>query len=82
MTLRGRVSWFWSYWRPHRYFLVFLAFFTLLSSAVTVAYPLAFRNIIDRLNAAYRDEGGSFGDAGSILETAVRHHGETDIQDI
>ena len=41
-------------WRPHRIFLVFLALFTLVSSAVAVGYPLALKFVIDGLDRALR----------------------------
>lgn len=47
--VRARAAWLWRYWRGHRSQLVFLAFFTVVSTAVAVAYPLVFRWIIDRL---------------------------------
>jgi len=47
MTVRGHIMWLASYWKPHRRFLIFLFFFTLVSSAVTVAYPLLVGRVID-----------------------------------
>lgn len=47
MTTREHVAWLWGFWRPHRKFLVFLVFFTLVSSAVAIAYPLVFKQVID-----------------------------------
>ena len=48
--VRQRAAWLWRYWRRHRSNLIFLALFTLVSTAAAVAYPLAFRWVIDRLN--------------------------------
>lgn len=50
LSFREHVQWIWRYWRPHRIVLVFLALFTLVSTAVTVAYPLVFRAVIDRVS--------------------------------
>jgi ATP-binding cassette, subfamily B, multidrug efflux pump len=47
LTTRGHLAWLAAFWKPHRSFLVFLFFFTLVSSAVAIAYPLVFRNVID-----------------------------------
>ena len=41
--------WIWSFWKPHRGWLVLLAFLTLLSSAVAIGYPLIFKFLIDNL---------------------------------
>jgi ATP-binding cassette subfamily B protein len=50
LTFKEHVRWLWRYWTPHRHILVFLAFFTLVSTAVAVAYPLVFRAVIDRVS--------------------------------
>jgi ATP-binding cassette subfamily B protein len=47
MTTREHLNWLADFWRPHRRFLLFLVFFTLVSSAVAIAYPLVFRKVID-----------------------------------
>ncbi len=49
VTLGERIAWIWRFWRPHRGFLVFLVIFTLVSSAVTIAYPLVFKVVLDLL---------------------------------
>ncbi|MHC4829003.1 MAG: ABC transporter transmembrane domain-containing protein [Planctomycetota bacterium] len=41
-------------WRPHLGFLIFLAFFTLVSSAVAAAYPLVLKRVIDQVADAVR----------------------------
>ncbi len=46
------VRWIWRFWRPHRLWLILLAFLTLLSSAVTIGYPLVFKYLIDVLNSS------------------------------
>jgi ABC-type multidrug transport system fused ATPase/permease subunit len=47
LTTREHIAWLAAYWKPHRRFLIFLFFFTLVSSAVAIAYPLVFRQVID-----------------------------------
>jgi ATP-binding cassette subfamily B protein len=47
MKTREHVAWIIKFWRPHWRFLFFLFFFTLVSSAVAIAYPLVFRRVID-----------------------------------
>jgi len=47
MTNRQHIAWLSAYWKPHRRFLIFLFLFTLVSSAVAIAYPLVFRQVID-----------------------------------
>jgi ABC-type multidrug transport system fused ATPase/permease subunit len=44
---RDHIAWLAAFWKPHRKFLIFLSFFTLVSSAVAIAYPLVFRRVID-----------------------------------
>ncbi len=46
------IRWIWRFWYPHRTWLLVLAFLTLLSSAVTIGYPLVFRYLIDALNSS------------------------------
>ena len=50
LTFKEHVRWLWRYWQPHKHVLVFLALFTLVSTAVAVAYPLVFRMVIDRVS--------------------------------
>jgi ABC-type multidrug transport system fused ATPase/permease subunit len=47
MNRREHIAWLGAFWKPHRKFLVFLFFFTIVSSAVAIAYPLVFRRVID-----------------------------------
>src|SRR5688572_1423335 len=49
MTTREHLAWLAAYWRPHLLFAVGLVLFTLLSSAVAVAYPLAWKLVIEGL---------------------------------
>ncbi|MCA9728666.1 MAG: ABC transporter ATP-binding protein [Candidatus Eisenbacteria bacterium] len=51
-TLGERVRWIAGFWRPHRKLLGFLIALTFISSGVAIAYPLAFRAVLDRLTAA------------------------------
>jgi len=44
------LRWIWSFWTPHRAWLTVLVFLTLLSSAVTIGYPLVFKYLIDEIN--------------------------------
>jgi ABC-type multidrug transport system fused ATPase/permease subunit len=55
---RSGLAWIWSYWRPHRGFLVFLFIFTLVSSGVTIAYPMVFKLVLDHLARAAKETGG------------------------
>lgn len=52
MTTWQHLSWLLAYWKPHWRFLFFLFAFTLISSAVAIAYPLVFRTVIDGLYEA------------------------------
>jgi ABC-type multidrug transport system fused ATPase/permease subunit len=54
-----KIRWIWNYWRPHRGFLVFLFIFTLVSSAVTIAYPMVFKVVLDKLFKAAQETGGA-----------------------
>lgn len=54
MRFGEKVRYIWNLWRPHRGFWAFLAVLTLVSTAVTVAYPLALKVVIDRVEAALR----------------------------
>ncbi len=57
--VREHLRWLWGYWAGHKSILVFLAFFTLVSTAVSVAYPLVFRWVIDRLNETLGTEAAT-----------------------
>ncbi|MEP0813120.1 MAG: ABC transporter ATP-binding protein [bacterium] len=46
------IRWIASFWKPHRKWLYALFFLTLLSSAVTIGYPLVFKYLIDAINKA------------------------------
>ncbi|MCE9636440.1 MAG: ABC transporter ATP-binding protein/permease [Planctomycetes bacterium] len=60
MTTRESLAWLGALWRPHRGFAAFLVLMTLLTSAVAVGFPLAWRQVIDGLGAV--PEGGRLGD--------------------
>ena len=47
MTTRQHLAWLAAYWGPHWRFLFFLFAFTLISSAVAIAYPLLLGTVID-----------------------------------
>ena len=68
LTLKEHVSWLWRYWTPHRHILIFLAFFTLVSTAVAVAYPLVFRSVIDRVSQML-EAGDASTDISGIMLT-------------
>jgi ABC-type multidrug transport system fused ATPase/permease subunit len=57
LSFREHLHWMWRYWRPHKYILVFLALFTLISTAVAVAYPLVLRAVLDRVTGIFEAEG-------------------------
>jgi len=65
LTLTEHVRWIWRYWRPHKSILFFLAFFTLVSTAVTVAYPLVFRWVIDQVAGMF--EGGEAQSIATVM---------------
>jgi len=44
------LRWIWGFWQPHRKWMLLLLLFTLLSSAVTIGYPLVFKFLLDALN--------------------------------
>ena len=46
------IKWIWRFWQPHLPWLWVLFFLTVLSSAVTFAYPLLFKYLIDGLTKA------------------------------
>jgi len=52
---RERLLWLWNYWRPHKLILVLMALFTLVSTAVAVAYPLVLRAVIDRVAGMFEE---------------------------
>lgn len=63
-TAGDRLRWLWRYWQPHRRVLIFLFFFTLVSTAVTVAYPLVVGKVLDKLKVVLSGTGA----AGSIAQ--------------
>jgi ABC-type multidrug transport system fused ATPase/permease subunit len=67
LTFKEHVRWLWRYWQPHKHILVFLALFTLVSTAVAVAYPLVFRMVIDRVSGML-----GAGDADTDISQVMR----------
>ena len=51
LTTRQHLLWLAAYWRPHKVFALVLVFWTLMSSAVAVAFPLVWKLVIDGLQA-------------------------------
>ncbi len=51
LSTREHLAWLAAYWRPHRTFAGVLLFWTLLSSAVAVAFPLVLKHVVDGLRA-------------------------------
>lgn len=51
MSVRESLAWLADYWRPHGVFAAVLVFWTLLSSAVAVAFPLVWKEVVDGLTA-------------------------------
>lgn len=66
LTTREHLLWLWRYWRPHKIILVLLALFTLVSTAVAVAYPLVFRAVIDRVAGMF-EAGGETSDIRTVM---------------
>ncbi|MCK5597409.1 MAG: hypothetical protein KAJ04_08180, partial [Candidatus Eisenbacteria sp.] len=66
LSFREHVRWLWSFWRPHKSILVFLALFTLVSTAVAVAYPLVLRAVIDRVSGML-EGSGEYADLRKIM---------------
>ncbi len=60
LTTRQHLAWLGAYWRPHKVFAAVLVFWTLLSSAVAVAFPLVWKLVIDELHAL--PEGSALAD--------------------
>ena len=65
-THPGRIAWLWHYWKPHRRVLVFLFFFTLVSTGVAVGYPLVLRWVLDRLSHTL-SAAGQRAEIGQVL---------------
>jgi ATP-binding cassette subfamily B multidrug efflux pump len=41
------LNWIWKQWKTQKWYILIMVFFTLLSSAIAVAYPYAFKKLID-----------------------------------
>ena len=61
MTTRQHLAWLGQYWRPHKVFAAVLVLWTLLSSAVAVAFPLVWKLVIEGLEEL--PSGSSLADA-------------------
>jgi len=70
---RSYLRWIVQFWRPHRLHLVVLVFFTLVSSAVALGFPLVFRYLLDHVQEVLgeTDGGGRFTDVMLILAALV-----------
>ena len=64
----GKIRWLAEHWRPHRGLLFVLFAATLISSAVAIAYPLAFKFVLDRLASA---ESAQSSDAARALRSVL-----------
>jgi ATP-binding cassette subfamily B multidrug efflux pump len=51
MSTREHLAWLARYWRPHYRFAALLVLWTMLSSAVAVAFPLVWKMVIERLES-------------------------------
>ncbi len=47
MKVNYHIKWIYRQWKDHKQFIALLIFMTMLSTAVTIAYPYAFKKIID-----------------------------------
>jgi len=56
---RGYLKWIMTFWKPHKKHLVILVFFTLVSSAVALSFPLVFRYLLDNVQQVLGSAGGS-----------------------
>jgi ATP-binding cassette subfamily B multidrug efflux pump len=51
LSTRQHLAWLADYWRPHYGFAAVLVLWTMLSSAVAVAFPLVWKTVIEQLEA-------------------------------
>ncbi len=56
---RGYLKWITGFWKPHKKHLVVLVFFTLVSSAVALSFPLVFRYLLDNVQQVLGEAGSS-----------------------
>ncbi len=47
MKINNHIKWIFRQWKEHKQFIALLVFMTMLSTAVTIAYPYVFKKIID-----------------------------------
>lgn len=65
-TIADHLRWIWQYWRPLKSRVLVLIALTLISTAVAVIYPLAFRWVIDKLSVVFA-ESTSLDKLGQII---------------
>ncbi|MCD4702510.1 MAG: ABC transporter ATP-binding protein/permease, partial [Candidatus Aegiribacteria sp.] len=56
---RGYLKWIMGFWKPHKKHLVTLVFFTLVSSAVALSFPMVFRYLLDNVHQVLGSAGSS-----------------------
>ncbi len=71
MTFLGKCRYIWNLWRPHRVNILFLALFTLVSSAVAAGYPLVLKVVIDGVERRVRAGEGLEAGAGGLFLVLV-----------
>lgn len=63
---RGYLKWIMEFWKPHKKHLTILVFFTLVSTAVALSFPLVFRYLLDHVKQVL-GEGGSSSEFRKIV---------------
>ncbi len=53
--MNNHVKWIFNHWKQHKFYIVFLFILTLLSTTVTVAYPIVFKKYLDVLSQMVND---------------------------
>ncbi len=56
---REYLKWIMDFWKPHKKHLAVLVFFTLISSAVALSFPLVFRYLLDHVHQVLGEAGSS-----------------------
>lgn len=56
---RGYLKWIMEFWKPHKKHLMVLVFFTVVSSAVALSFPLVFRYLLDNVQQVLGQDGRS-----------------------
>jgi ABC-type multidrug transport system fused ATPase/permease subunit len=67
--MKPHLRWIWRFWRPRVKILPVLAILTVLSTAVTLSYPLVFKYVLDALRDAVEGRAGDV--AGRITDLVV-----------